>query len=131
MALAQVMPGANGIKLSVLIGQHMRGAAGAAAAVFGLLAGPFAIILAIGGVYAGVSGSTLLHAMLDGVAAAVVGLTLAIGLRSAWHGAPGAMALAITGLTVLCVGILRWPMIVVILVLAPISIGLAFARARR
>ena len=68
MALAQIMPGANRVKLSVLIGQHLRGAAGAVVAVFGLLAGPFAIILLIGGVYAGVSGSTLLHAMLDGVA---------------------------------------------------------------
>ena len=103
MALAQVMPGANGIKLSVLIGRHLHGAAGAAAAVIGLLAGPFAIILAIGAVYAGVSGSALLHAMLDGIAAAVVGLTFATGLRSAWHGSPGASALAIAAVTVLCV----------------------------
>jgi hypothetical protein len=41
MALGQVMPGANGVKLSVLIGQHLRGGLGAAVAVFGLLAGPF------------------------------------------------------------------------------------------
>lgn len=131
MALAQIMPGANGVKLSVLIGQHLRGAAGAVVAVFGLLAGPFAIILLIGGIYAGVSGSTLLHAMLDGVAATVVGLTLATGLRSARHGAPGALPLAITAVTVLCVGVLRWPMLPVILVLSPLSIGFAFAQGRR
>ena len=131
MALAQVMPGANGVKLSVLIGQHLRGGFGAAVAVFGLLAGPFAIILLIGGVYAGVSGSAPLHAMLDGVAATVVGLTLATGLRSAWHGAAGVLPLAITAVTVLCVGILRWPMLPVLLVLAPISIGLAFAKPGR
>jgi len=131
MALAQVMPGANGVKLSVLIGRHLHGAAGAAAAVIGLLAGPFVIILAIGAVYAGVSGSALLHAMLDGIAATVVGLTFATGLRSAWHGSPGALPLAIAAVTVLCVGILRWPMIPVVLVLGPLSIGLAFLQVRR
>jgi chromate transporter len=130
MALGQVMPGANGVKLSVLIGQHLKGAPGAAAAVFGLLAGPFAIILAIGSVYAGLGEQTLLHAMLDGIAATVVGLTLATGLRSAWHGSAGGIPLAIVAITVLCVGILRWPMIPVVLVLAPLSIGLAFAQAR-
>ena len=131
MALAQVMPGANGVKLSALIGQQLRGGPGAAIAVLGLLAGPFAIILLIGGVYAGVGGSAVLHAMLDGVAATVVGLTLATGLRSAWHGADGMLPLAIAALTVLCVGVLRWPMLPVILVLAPLSIGFAFLQGRR
>src|SRR5207248_1781500 len=124
MALGQVMPGANGVKLSVLIGQHLRGAPGAAAAVLGLLSGPFATILAVGAAYAGLGQRPLLHAMLDGVAAAVVGLTFATGLRSAWHGSPGATPLAIAAVTVLCVGVLRWPLIPVVLILAPLSIGL-------
>ena len=131
MALGQVMPGANGVKLSVLIGQHLRGALGGAAAVFGLLAGPFAIILAVGAVYAGLGEHAILHAVLDGVAATVVGLTFATGLRSAWQGSPGALPLTIAAVTVLCVGILRWPLIPVVLVLAPLSIGFAFAQPRR
>ncbi|HEX6441504.1 MAG TPA: chromate transporter [Stellaceae bacterium] len=131
MALAQVMPGANGVKLSVLIGQQLRGGPGAAVAVLGLLAGPFAIILLIGGIYARVSGSAVLHAMLDGIAATVVGLTFATGLRSAWHGAGGVLPLAVTAVTVLCVGVLRWPMLPVILMLAPLSIGFAFLEGRR
>jgi chromate transporter len=131
MAFGQVMPGANGVKLSVLIGQRLRGAAGAAVAVFGLLAGPFAIILAVGAVYVGLGEHAILHAMLDGIAATVVGLTFATGLRSAWHGSPGALPLTIAAATVLCVGILRWPMVPVVLVLAPVSIGLAFAQSRR
>ncbi len=130
MALGQVMPGANGVKLSVLIGQHLKGAPGAAIAVFGLLAGPFAIILAVGAVYAGLGEHAILHALLDGVAATVVGLTFATGLRSAWKGSPGMLPLTIAAVTVLCVGILRWPMIPVVLVLAPLSIGLAFAMPR-
>ena len=131
MALGQVMPGAIGVKLSVLIGQHLRGGLGGAVAVFGLLAGPFAIILAVGAVYAGLGEHAILHAVLDGVAATVVGLTFATGLRSAWQGSPGALPLTIAAVTVLCVGILRWPLIPVVLVLAPLSIGLAFLQEHR
>jgi len=131
MALGQVMPGANGVKLTVLIGRHLRGGLGAAVALFGLLSGPFAIILMVGAVYAGVGQRPLLHAMLDGIAAVVVGLTFATGLGSVWRGSPGMLPFAMTAVTVLCVGILRWPLVPVVLVLAPLSIGLAFALPRR
>jgi hypothetical protein len=38
--------------------------------------------------------------------------------------------LMIAAVTVLCVGILRWPLIPVVLALAPVSIGLAFTIPR-
>src|SRR3954453_23165827 len=37
LAVVQVMPGSNGVNLTVLIGRHLRGAAGAATALLGLL----------------------------------------------------------------------------------------------
>lgn len=131
LGLGQVMPGSNGVKLTVLIGQHLRGAAGAAVALLGLLAVPFAVVLAVGSLYAGLGEHDLLHAMLDGVGAAVIGLTFATGLRGLAQGAPGLSAAAIAALTVLCVGVLRWPILPVIAVLAPVSIGLAFRQGRR
>src|SRR5579863_4638290 len=36
LALGQVMPGSNGVKMTVLIGERLRGAAGAAVALVGL-----------------------------------------------------------------------------------------------
>lgn len=129
-ALGQAIPGSNGVKLTVQIGQRLHGAAGAAVALIGLLTGPFAIVLAIGAAYARFGEHRIVHAMLDGVAAAVIGLTFATGLRSAAHGAPGPAALTIAGATVLGVGVMRWPMFPVILGLAPVSIALAFARPR-
>src|SRR3977135_3502504 len=75
LTVGQALPGSNGTKLTVLIGQHLGGTAGAAGALFALLAGPFLIVLGIAGVYAGLTGNKTLHDMLDGVAAAVVGLT--------------------------------------------------------
>ena len=131
LTIGQALPGSNGIKLTVLIGQHLQGVAGASVALFGLLAGPFVIVLAVAGLYAGLTGQKTLHDMLDGVAAAVVGLTFATGLRSVVHGAPEPIAWAIAAVTVLCVGVLRWPMIPVVLCLAPLSIGLAWVQAAR
>jgi chromate transporter len=126
LGIAQVMPGANGVKMTVLIGQRLRGGAGAIVGVFGLLSGPFVIVLALGAIYARLSGALLLHRVLDGMAAAVIGLTLATGLRSAVPERPGVLPVAITAITVLCVGVLRWPMLPVIAVLAPFSIGFAW-----
>lgn len=130
LAVGQVMPGANGVKMTVLIGQRLHGAAGAAVALFGLLAGPLAIVVAIGALYGGFGGEAIVHRMLDGAAAAVIGLTFATGLRSLAKGAPKPPALAFAAATVLAVGVLRWPMLPVIAVLAPASIALAFAEAR-
>jgi len=131
LTVGQALPGSNGTKLTVLIGQHLRGTAGAAVALFGLLAGPFLIVLGIAGVYAGLTGNKTLHDMLDGVAAAVIGLTFATGLRSGVHGAPGPVAWTVVAVTVLCIGVLGWPLIPVVLCLIPVSVALAWAQGRR
>lgn len=130
-ALGQAIPGSNGVKLTVQIGQRLHGAAGAAAALIGLLAVPFAVVLAIGALYAGFGEHRIVHAMLDGVAAAVIGLTFATGLQSFAHDAPRPATVAIAGATVLCVGVLRWPLLPVVAALAPLSIALAFVELRR
>jgi chromate transporter len=131
LALNQALPGSNGVKQTVLIGNHLRGAPGAAVALFGLLAGPFVIVLGVAAVYAGLMQHKIVHDMLDGVAAAVIGLTFATGLRSGVYGAPGAVAWVIVAVTVLCIGVLDCPLIPVVLCLIPVSVALAWAQGRR
>lgn len=130
-AMGQAIPGSNGIKLTVQIGQRLHGALGATAALVGLLTVPFLIAVTLGALYAGFGEHRILHAMLDGVAAAVVGLTFATGLHNIAHGLPGPATLGIAGATVLAVGVMRWPMLPVFAVLAPLSIGLALISGRR
>jgi len=131
MALGQSLPGANGIKMSVLVGRRLKGGAGAFTAPFALLLGPFVIILLVGGIYSRVGDHRSVHAVLDGVAAAVVGLSFATGINAIAKGTPDPASIAVAAATVLCVGGFGWPMLPVMAGLAPISIGLAFARARR
>jgi chromate transporter len=130
-ALGQAIPGSNGVKLTVQIGQRLHGGAGAVVALIGLLAGPFAIVLAIGTLYAGFGEHRILHRMLDGMAAAVIGLTFATGLHSMVQSRPGLTGMTLAAATVLCVGILRWPMLPVVAVLAPLGIGLALIEPPR
>jgi chromate transporter len=124
-ALGRLMPGSGGVNLTVQVGQHLHGGSGALAAVLGLLSGPFTIILALAVGYMRIEQSVTLHAVLDGVAAAAIGLTFATGLKLVRFGRTSAGPLAVTAATVLSVGVLRWPMIPVVLCLAPVSIGLA------
>jgi chromate transporter len=124
-ALGRMVPGSGGVNLTVQVGRRLRGLSGALAAVFGLLSGPFAIVVVLAMALAEISQSSTLHAVLDGVAAAAIGLTFATGLKLVQFKVRAAVPLAVTFATVLGVGVLRWPMIPVVLCLAPISIGLS------
>jgi chromate transporter len=129
--LSQIMPGSSGVNLVVLAGQRLRQAPGALIATLGLLSGPLVIVLALAFGYQRLLRVVDLHAVLDGVAAGAVGLFFATGLRSITRSRPSVVGLAITALTVLAVGVLRWPMLPVVVALAPVSVALARSRQRR
>ena len=124
-ALSQLMPGSSGVNLAVEIGQGLRRGAGAACALLGLLSGPFAIAVGLAALYAEIPHTAFLDALLDGVAAGAIGLTFATGLRIAHAAARRPHRVALLLATFLAVGILRWPMLPVLLLLAPLSIALA------
>ena len=130
VALGRIAPGSGGVNLTVQVGQRLRGGAGAATAVVGLLSGPLVIVLALAAAYTRIGWSPAVHAVLDGIAAAAIGLTFATGLKLLPSGSARLGPLAVTLATVLCVGVLRWPMLPVVLGLAPISIGLALVQGR-
>jgi chromate transporter len=129
-ALGRLMPGSGGVNLTVQVGQILHRGSGSLAAVLGLLSGPLAIILALAAGYTRTNQSVILHAVLDGVGAAAIGLTFATALKLVRFGRASAGSLAVTAATVLSVGVLRWPMIPVVLCLAPVSIGLALLDRR-
>ena len=128
VGLSRIMPGSAGVNLTVQVGQRLRGAWGAVAAVVGLLSGPFFIVVGVAAGFARIAGNPVAHAFLDGVAGAAIGLTFAAGLVLVPRRKSELGQLAITIATVVAVGVLRWPMLPVILCLAPIGIGLAWLR---
>ena len=131
LALSQVLPGVNNVNMALHVGQRLRGAIGAATCVGAMLLAPFFMIIGLATAYDQIKDIAWVHDLLDGVAAAAVGLLVSVAARSArgtFHGvAPFAVAIAF----IVIIGLLRWPMIPVVLTLAPLSVALVWWTGRR
>jgi chromate transporter len=130
LALGQVLPGPNSVNLALHIGQQLRGWPGAVAAFLGILGPPFLFILVLAAAQARVSGSPALAAALGGVAAAGLANSCAVGALAAKR-LRGLGLWGVAAATFVAVGVLRLPMIPVVLALAPVGIGLAWRREAR
>lgn len=132
--ISQMVPGATNVNLSVIIGTRLRGIPGALAAVAGLLLVPLAILMAVGTLYFathGGSGGRLLNAALAGAGAAAIGFNLATGLRLAWGNIRRVGPALVAGAIIIGIGILRIPLLEVLLVMLPASLAVAMMdRAR-
>lgn len=131
LALGQIMPGANVANLSLYIGQRLRGGIGAVTALLGMLLPPMIVVLVLGMLYESVAGILWLHRFIDGVAAAAIGLTIMVGIRASRRVERRAGPLAILLLLFITVGVLRWPMVPVVLCVTPASLLLAWLNPER
>jgi chromate transporter len=81
LSISQSLPGLNSVNVAILVGERLRGALGAAAAIAGICL-PGALIMFAVGIAYGVHGQRpLVAVMLHGVAAAAVGLVTAVTLQ--------------------------------------------------
>jgi chromate transporter len=126
LGLSQILPGANTLNTAVLVGDRFRGISGAAAAVFGLMAMPLAIAVAIVELYGAVSQNPYVGAAIAGAGAGAAGLVIGTGLKIARNLKLSPRTILVTLVTFVAVGILRLPLIWVILCLVPLSITAAY-----
>lgn len=128
LSVCSVIPGPNIVNMSVAYGAAHAGAAGSVAAFGGLMLAPLAVVIALGAVYTGFGHVPQVEAMLKGMSAAGAGMMVAAGLKLA--AAPRLRTpLAVFGLAAFAlVGLLRLPLVIVLLVLGPLAV---FAAARR
>lgn len=128
-ALSQFLPGPNVVNFSVVFGARFGGAAGAAAALLGLMGPPVMIVTVLAILYAHFGDLETLGRILSGIAAAAAGLLIAMVAKMAAPlfkcvGWPPAIAI----LGFIGVAIMHWPLPVVFIALAPVSIALAWFR---
>jgi chromate transporter len=126
LTVAQVMPGINVTNMSVYIGQRLRGVIGSAVAVTGVLTGPFFFVIGLLMIYGQIQQISWAPNFMQGVATAAVGLFLSVGIKSIRKNIRGVGHYAVMLGIVVAVGILRWPMVPVVLCLAPVSVALAW-----
>ena len=128
LALCQILPGPTIVNLSVVFGRSIRGAAGAAVAIAGLIGPGMLIVIFFGFLYAHYGSIDALQRMFTGVAAAAAGLVISLTMKMAEpllsqrnylvH------AVAVAGFV--AIGVLRWPIWWVLAVLIPVSIAIAW-----
>jgi chromate transporter len=132
LAFSQFLPGGNIVNMGVVVGQRYRGVPGSVAAVAGLIFWPTLIVLTLGSLYTSYADSALLHHTLAGMAAAAAGLILSMVAKMATplfqRGAGISLAFAV--LAFIGVAVFQFPLVLVLLVVAPLSIAAAWWKIR-
>ena len=128
MSLSQVLPGVNSTNTSIFVGQRLRGFVGAAVSVGAMLLGPFVVILLAGMTYKTLLGVTGFPAVVEGVGAVAMGLLTRLGIQAARTVKLGIVPAVATLVTFVGVGLLQWPMLAVVAVVAPLSVAAAWPR---
>ena len=130
LSLCQLLPGPNVINLSVIVGSRFRGVGGAVASAAGLLVLPFVIVLALGVLYTRFGQVPAAESLLRGGGTAAAGLVIATGLKMAAPMARAPRALGFLLAVFAGVALVRWPLVPVLLGIAPLSVLVAWARRR-
>ncbi len=125
-SLGQVIPGANIFNFSLLLGHRFAGARGAIASGLGFFSMPFFVVVGAAWLYQEFGSQPMVNKALTGMFAVVVGLTIANAYKMA-QGLPSRWRLWVfAALTFAAVGALRFPLVAVMLVLAPVAIGMTW-----
>ena len=130
LGLCQFLPGPNVINLSVIVGRRFHGPAGALAASTGLMAGPMVIIIGLAMAYDRYGSLPVAQSMLRGIAAVGAGLIFATGIRMTMSVKAKAVFLPFAVLVFLAIGILHWPMPIVMVLLAAAASWVACLRGK-
>jgi chromate transporter len=129
-ALCAFLPGGNIINFSVIFGARMRGAPGALAAIGGLLGPPMVLVTVVGAIFAHYGDVPALRRMLTGVASAAAGLMIATVAKMARplfrNRAVVRPLIALS--TFAAIGVMHWPLPLVLVVIVPVSIAMAWMR---
>jgi chromate transporter len=126
-ALCQFLPGPNIVNLTAVFGSRMRGWSGALAAWSGFLLVPFGVMVIAGMLYQRYGDVAAVRGALAGIAPAAAGLIIATALKMAEpmfrSFAPAPFVVLATAVAI---GLMRWPLLLVLIVLVPTSIALAW-----
>ena len=131
MTMCRILPGSNQVNLAVFAGTKMRGGAGAVCAVFGLCCVPVLLMLVMGFVYFRFKEVPAVSGFLRGASAAAVALTVAMVIKSGRDCLTGVIPVALFAAAFVMNGVLRWPLLVTLAVMAPVCLFWAWPRGRR
>jgi len=126
LALCQFLPGGNVLNVSVAVGLRFAGPLGSVAALLGVMGPPVVFVLLMGVVYERYRDLPLVRGMFAGLAAAAAGLIVAttISIAKPLRDKPVGIGVALVSFA--AIAWLRLPLTEVMLVMAPLSVLLAW-----
>lgn len=130
LGLASVLPGANSINLAIMLGDRYQGAAGAAAALLGLVLPPVMVLIGIVSLFDHFADQPDVSRALGGAAAATAGLVIGNAFKMTRAIRADALAILIAGLTFAAIGLRQFSLVASLAIIAPLSL-IGFAAFRR
>jgi len=131
MTMCRILPGANQVNMAVFVGTKMKGIPGALSALLGLTLMPLVFVLVMAFIYFRFKEVPAVKSVLHGASAAAVAMTVAMviqtGRKCLTSVVPVLLALACFVLN----GILRWPLPVTLLIVAPVALFWAWPRRKQ
>lgn len=124
LEIGETVPGLISTNVAVIVGSQLRGVVGSVAAVAGMTVPGAIAVFVLGLLYARFKSNPEVGAMLNGVAAAAVGLILAVTLQIGFRELKYWRDLAILIAAFILVGILHISLLPVLVVLVPIAVQL-------
>jgi chromate transporter len=134
LSISQILPGPNIVNMALVLGDRHFGWRGAFAAMAGVLLAPLAVVLMLAVLARQLRDQPVVNDALRGMGVAAAGLVLSTairlssGLRKNALGWAGCAAFAL--LTAVLIGLLRWPLVGVILGLGTAAIAAAWWRLK-
>ena len=129
MTMCRILPGANQVNMAVFVGTKLGGLRLApAAAILGLCLVPVVFTLAMGYIYFRFKEVPAVKSVLHGASAAAVSMTLAMVIKTGQKCLTGLVPILLFAATFVLNGIVRWPLPVVLAIVAPLSLIWAWPR---
>jgi chromate transporter len=130
LGMGQVLPGANTVNATVMIGDRYQGVKGSLACVAGMMLPPILILILLATLYKHFAHLQVVNYALTGAAAGAAGMVIGTGLKMAWRLKPNATGITIIFLAIAGIALMRWPMLRVIPILIPVALALTAWRSR-
>lgn len=131
LGLGQVLPGANLVNMTTIVGDRFQGFWGAVLSLVGLTCMPIAILLLLATVYDQFSTNPDVVAGTKAAAAGAAGLIFGTGWKLGRTIIDSPAALVFALLSFVAIGLLRLPLIGTLVVLAPLAVLISFWRGSR
>lgn len=122
LAITQVLPGPNMIKLAAYIGSNFRGVAGVFAAVCGLVAAPLVIVMIVGILFIEMGSDPAVHRTLNGLGACAAGMAFSLAIKLTSKNIKDWLFMIFGAVAFALIAFVRLPMMLAILIVGPLAI---------